>query len=207
MIHSGIRGSSRCVSSIYAGQLAETWLSWYGRNYAQLVPVSGDTAKTHRNLLDLGKVIALHSERIKERLAPREIDLAFQAWWSELNRQNVPVRGLLDEYRRELKTSIEGAQRKPWFKSAAEKWIRWTRHNDFPNSGKPDEKILFAVRQHCAEARSNDFFIGARDAGLVAGVSYCTAARVINKLCKFGHLEKNGERRQLRHAQAYRLTA
>ena len=69
----------------------------------------------------------------------------------------------------------------------------------------PPEKILFAIRQHCAESKSNDFFIGARDAGLVAGVSYRTAARVIRKLCDDGQIEKTGERRQLRHAQDYRL--
>ena len=54
---------------------------------------------------------------------------------------------------------------------------------------------------------ATNFFIGARDAGLVAGGSFRTAARAIRKLCDDGHLEKTGERRQPRHAQTYRLIA
>lgn len=203
--HSGIGGISRCVPSAYGGQLALTCWNWFGRRYANIAPVSGDTVKTHKNILDLGLAIALHAERIKEPVTPRLIDSAFESWLRELNRQNVHLRGSPDEYRRELRQSIEGARRKCWFKSAAEKWIRWTRHKDFPHVAMPPEKILFAIRQHCVESKSNDFFIGARDAGLVAGVSYRTAARAIRKLCDDGQLEKIGERRQLRHAQDYRL--
>jgi len=205
MLHSGIRDRTRCVSSPYAGQLAYTCWNWYGRHYASIMPLAGDTVKTHKNLLGLGKSIALHAERINEKLTARHIESAISAWWHEHEKQGVRLRGSLDEYRRELKMSIEGAQRKPWFKSAAEKWMRWTRHKDFPDGGKSQEKILFAVRQHCTEANKKDFFIGARDAGLVASVSYPTAARVIRKHCDAGQLEKTGERRQLRHAQDYRL--
>ena len=119
--------------------------------------------------------------------------------------EGVRLRCEPDEYRRELVASVRGAERKPWFKSAAEKWIRWTRHKEFSHAALPHEKILFAVRRHCAEAKSREFFIGARDAGLVAGVSYITAWRMLKKLCADGHLEKIGERRQPRHAQTYRL--
>ncbi len=98
-----------------------------------------------------------------------------------------------DEYRARIVASVEGRERKPWFKSAAEKWLRWTRHKDFPRDGMPHEKILFAVRQHCAESKSREFFIGARDAGLVAGVSKDTAARMLRKLCEDGQLEKIGD--------------
>ena len=167
--------------------------------------MSGDMVKTHRNILDLGKAIALHAERIKEKLTPRLIESAVNAWWDEHEKKGVSLSRSLAEYRQELRVSIEGAQRKPWFKKAAEKWIRWTRHEDFPHSGKPHEKILFAIRQHCAEAKSNEFFIGARDAGLVAGFSYPTAARAIRKLCDAGYLRKGDERKKLREAQTYHL--
>ncbi len=203
--HSGIGGITRCVPSLYAGKLAVTSWNWLGRHYANTSPVTGDMVKTHKNILGLGLAIALHAERIKEKLTASHIESAVSAWWQEHEKQGVRLRGSLDEYHRELRQSIEGARRKSWFKSAAEKWLRWTRHKDFPHDAMPPEKILFAIRQHCAESKSNDFFIGARDAGLVAGVSYRTAARVIRKLCDDGQLEKNGERRQLRHAQTYRL--
>jgi VirE N-terminal domain len=203
--HSGNRDTARCVSSPYAGQLAVTCWSWYGRHYASIAPTAGDTVKTHKNLLGLGKALALHAERIKEKLTPRLIDSAFESWWNEHEKQGVRLRGLRDEYRRELQTSIEGAQRKPWFKTAAEKWTRWTRHQDFPDSGKSPEKIMFAIRQHCAEAKSREFFIGGRDAGLVAGVSHSTAARTLLKLCEDCQIKKTKGRDLSYHAQEYRL--
>jgi hypothetical protein len=47
---------NRCVSSsLYAGLLAETWPGWYGRHLANTAPVSGELAKTHGSLLNLGK--------------------------------------------------------------------------------------------------------------------------------------------------------
>ena len=203
--HSGRGGITRCVPSVYGGQLALTCWNWFGRHYANIAPVSGDTAKTHRNILDLGLAIALHAERIKQPVTARLIDSAFESWFREHQKQGVRLRLSPDEYRRELRDSVEGARRKSWFKSAAEKWLRWTRHKDFPHAAMPREKILFAIRHHCAESKNNDFYIGARDAGLVAGVSYRTAARAIRKLCADGHLIKDGERKQLRHAQTYRL--
>jgi hypothetical protein len=193
------------VPATYGGQLALTCWNWYGRNYANIAPVSGHTVKTHKNILDLGLAIALHADRIQEPVTERMIDSAIESWWSEYQKQGVRLRCSREEYRRELRDSVEGARRKRWFKPAAQKWIRWTQHKDFPRNAMPAEKILFAIRQHCAEAKSNDFFIGARDAGMVAGVSYRTAARVVGKLCDEGQLEKNGDRRKPRHAQDYRI--
>jgi hypothetical protein len=201
------RGSTRCVPSLYAGELAVTCWNWFGQHHANTAPVSGDTVKTHKNILDLGLAVALHAERIKEKLTARQIDSAFESWWREHQRQGVKLRLSADEYRRELRDSIEGARRKYWFKHAAEKWLRWTRHKDFPSAALPHEKILFAVRQHCADARSNDFFLGVRDGGLVAGVSFRTAARAIRKLCGDGYLEKINVKRLPRHAQTFRLIA
>ena len=203
--HSGMGGITRCVPSTYGGQLALTCWNWFGRHYANIAPVSGDTVKTHKNILDLGLAIALHADRIQEPVTARLIDSAFESWLREHQKQGVRLRCSADEYRRELRDSIEGARRKSWFKSAAEKWIRWTRHKEFPHAALPHEKILFAVGQHCADAGSDEFFLGARDAGLVAGGSFRTAARAIRKLVADGVLEKTSERRKPRHAQTYRL--
>ena len=200
-----LKGIYSLCATPYAGELALTCWNWFGRHFANTAPVSGETVKTHGALLALGKAMALHAERIRETLTARQIDSAFESWLHEHNRQGVRLRCSADEYRRELRDNIAGARRKNWFKSAAEKWIRWTRHKEFPHDALPHGKILFAVRQHCADAGNNEFFIGARDAGLVAGVSFRTAARAIHKLCANGHLEKIGERRQPRHAQTYRL--
>lgn len=203
--HSGRGGITRCVPSAYGGQLALPCWDWFGRHYANVAPVLGDTVKTHKNILDLGLAIALHAERIQEPLTKRLIDSVFESWLHEHQRKSVRLRCSPEEYRRELRVSIEGARRKSWFKSAAEKWVRWTRHKDFPHTGKPTEKILFAVRLHCAEARTDEFFLGVRDAGLVAGRSFRTAARAIRELCADGKLEKSSKRRQPHHAQTYRL--
>jgi len=197
---------NRCVSSVYAGELALTCWTWYGQHFANTSAREGGTAKTHRSLLDLGKAVALHAERIREPLTARQIDAAFDAWLSEHSRQGVRLRCDPDDYRREFQDSIRGAERKPWFKSAAEKWVRWKRHPDFPHDGLPHEKIFFAVRQHCADAGSAEFFLGVRDAALIAGVGFKTGSRMLSKLVADGHLEKRGARRLPRHAQEFRLT-
>jgi hypothetical protein len=196
--------NSLCVTP-YSGQLALPCWNWLGRHFASTAPVSGNAVKTHGSLLDLGKAVALHASRIREPLTPRIIDSAFESWLDEHRRQGLMLRCSPDDYRVEFVASVKGCERKPWFKSAAEKWIRWTRHGEFPRAGLPHEKILFAVRRHCAEFGSPEFFIGVRDAALVAGISKETAGRLLRKLCADGQLEKNGERRQLRHAQDYRL--
>jgi hypothetical protein len=196
--------NSLCVTP-YAGQLALTCWHWLGRHFASTAPVSGNAVKTHGSLLDLGKAVALHASRIQEPLTPRLIASAFESWLDEHRRQGLTLRCSPDDYRAEFVASVKGCEHKPWFKSAAEKWIRWTRHVEFPRTGLPHEKILFAVRRHCAESGSTEFFIGVRDAALVAGTSKETAGRLLRKLCADGQLEKTGERRQPRHAQTFRL--
>ena len=196
--------NNRCVS-IYAGQLAETWPSWYGRHYASNAPSQDGTVKTHRNLLDLGKAVALHARKTESPLTPQIIEAAFEAWVTEHDRNGIQLRCLKSEYQAEFLNSVNGCSRKAWFKSAAEKWVRWRKHANFPHDGLPSEKILFAIKQHCAESGSNKFFLGARDAALIVGGHFNTAARLMRKLTADGHLEKIGERRLPRHAQTYRL--
>jgi hypothetical protein len=197
---------NRCVtSSLYAGTLAETWPTWYGRHLASTSPRENGTAKTHHSLLGLGKALALHAERIKTPLTARLVDTACDAWLAEHARQGVLLRCQQDEYRRELRDSVDGCRRKFWFKSAADKWLRWTRHKDFPHDGLPQDKILFAIRQHCADAKNDEFFLGVRDAGLVASTSFMTAARSLCKLVSSGNLKRLNVKRPVRHAQTFKL--
>ena len=128
--------NSLCVTP-YGGQLALTCWNWLGRHFASTAPVSGNAVKTHGSLLDLGKAVALHASRIREPLTPRVIDSAFESWLDEHRRQGLTLRCSPDDYRAEFVASVKGCERKPWFKSAAEKWIRWTRHGEFPRAGLP----------------------------------------------------------------------
>lgn len=198
---------NRCVSCLYAGTLAETCWTWFGRLHANAAPCQDGTAKTHWDLVDLGKAVALHAHRIKEPMTDQIIDATFDAWLDEHARNGVRLRCSPEEYRAEFVASVKGCERKPWFKSAAEKWTRWKLHRDFPNEGMPREKILFAIRQHCAESKTHEFFIGVRDAALVADVGYVTGWRMLCKLCASGQLEKVGTPQLPWHAQTYRLRA
>jgi hypothetical protein len=204
--HSASERQYRCVaSSVYAGQLAETWPSWYGRNSVAALKRPDGTAATHGSLLALGKSLAIHAERIKTKLTPRHLDAAFAAWLNEYQSQGASLRCNSETYRRELRDSVAGAQSKTWFRAVVDKWLRWKRHADFPHTARPHAKVSFAIRQHCAEQGSPEFFLSVRDASLVADIGKDTGARVLRALVKDGHLEKVGERRRPRHAQSYRL--
>jgi hypothetical protein len=166
------------IRDIYSGELAMTPWFWMGRNHWGNSAKADGTVFTHFNLLKLGKAMALHTERIKHPLTHREIDDAARAWFAEHQWKGLRLRGDLDEYRAELRRSVEGAQRKQWFKASAEKWTRWTRHPDFP--ARPDERLLFAIRKHCEDAATPEFFLGA---------SYRTGARLLNRLVRNGRLK------------------
>jgi hypothetical protein len=201
-----LRTPNRCVyPSPYAGQLAVTCWDWYGRHFANVTPAQNGIAKTHESLLSLGKAIALHAARMKEPLVDRFADIAIDSWLAEHTRNGLRLRFKADVYRDELRRYVRDCEGKPWFRPAVERWTRWTRHREFPHNGLPHFKILFAIRQHCADARSDEFFLGARDAALVAGVCFKTAAVILNKLVVDGHLKKLGARRHTRHAQEFRL--
>jgi hypothetical protein len=163
------------------------------------------TVFTHLKLLELGKAMALHAKRTNHTLTRRDYDEAVRAWLSEHERKGLRLRGDFAEYRDELQTSVEGARRKRWFKACAEKWTRWTRNPDFPEN--PKERLLFAIRKHCEESGSSDFFIGGRDAGLLCGMSFRTGARFLGQLVENGKLQllTAPAERLPRHAYEYRL--
>jgi hypothetical protein len=185
--------------------LADTWATWYGRYHA-CQPNGTDTAKTHYPILELGKRLTVHADKIKTPLTPALIDMAFDAWESENTKRGVSLREKPDAYRKELHASIRGIESKPWFKKVTQRWIRWTGHKDFPHEGKPDEKILFAIRQHCQEEKSNEFFLSVRDAGLLVGGNAMTGSRLLNKLVEKGHLEPFDVKRRARDAQWFSIT-
>ena len=205
MLHSDSEKKTRCVTaSPYSHQLALTCWGWFGRNYGAAIP---ESSKTHGNLLDLGKAIALHADRLGVPLSPAILNEASESWLNETRRLGLKVRGTPEEYRRELRTSALGARTKPWFREAAEKWIRWTRHAEFPHFGTPAEKLMFAIRGHCADGGKREFWLGVRDAALLIGASSMSASRLLNKLATTGHLLKLDKPKQFRHAQSYRLKA
>jgi len=179
---------SRCVTpAVYSGELAMTPWTWMGRNHVGKSVKPNGTVYTHFKLLKLGMAMALHAARINHVLKHRDFDDAARAWFVEHQRKELRLRGNLDEYRAELRRNIEGARSKRWFKASVEKWTRWTRHPDFPKH--PVERLLFAICKHCEDAGTREFFIGARDAGLVCGASYRTGARLLNRLVRNGNLK------------------
>lgn len=84
-------------------------------------------------------------------------------------------------------------------------WTRWTKHPDFPHSASREDKLMFAIRKHCAQTKNGTFFLGVRDASLVTGGTYRTAANVLTRLTKKGLLTKLPPPTSFRHAQSYAL--
>ena len=185
-----------------------TCWNWYGRHFASTCTVpgrGGENASTH--LLDLGKAVALHAHRIKEPVTARIIDSVLECVAGRASPVRVSRSGARPATTApNLSTSVKGVRTQnvgsnPPLKNGCDgHGTQISRTADCRT-----KRFCSPSASHCAEAGSDEFFIGARDAGLVAGVSFRTAARFIRKLCNDGHLEKHGERRQLRHAQTYRL--
>lgn len=187
MSHSEKPVAYRCVSSpLYAGELAVTAWSQLGRLHVGYSEKADGTVYTHKPLLRLGLAIALHAERLNYKLTPRDYEEATRAWYHEHQKLGLRLRGSFEEYRRELILKAEAARKKRWFHAAAHKWLRWTKLPDFPDP--PAERLMFAIRRHCAEEGKNKFFIGCRDAGLVLDASYKTGHRYLQSLCKDGKI-------------------
>jgi hypothetical protein len=204
--HSDYSSVSRCVTpAVYSGHLAIAPWVWMGRYHVGNMVKPDGTVFTHAKLLNLGKAMALHAERIDHVLSHQDVYDAARAWFFEHERKGLRLRCGLDEYRAELHISVEGARSKQWFKASVEKWTRWTRHPDFPKH--PVERLLFAIRKHCEDAATRDFFLGARDAGLVCGASYRTGARLLKRLVRIGKLKllTMPDNRLPFHALDYRL--
>ncbi|HEV2694543.1 MAG TPA: BT4734/BF3469 family protein [Verrucomicrobiae bacterium] len=196
----------RCVSStLYAGELKVIAWAKMGRFHVGTSLKSDGTVKTHESLLKLGMALALHAERINHRLTAHDYDEATREWFEEHRRKGLQLRGTIGEYRQELELKTEAARKKPWFKDAVFKWVRWTKHPEFPTD--PEERLMFAIHHHCKEAGKRQFFIGVRDAGLVCGMTFKTGSRILLRLREKGRIRliTLPEERKARHAYDYEL--
>ena len=196
---------SYCVQSVYAGQLAMTCWSWYGKAVAREIPCFDGVPKTNRNLMQLARSVATHAAKIGEPLTEAILNQAFSGWMQGVQSAKLQLRRQPDEYRVELETIIRHLKKTTWFSGTVDVWIRWTRHPDFPDTKDRQAKLLFAIRKHCTEIKSTEFFLGARDAATVTGGVFKTGANTLTKLVKSGHLKKLPPPKFFRDAQTYIL--
>jgi hypothetical protein len=191
--------------TVYGGQLAVTAWRWLGKHHASNATKRDGSAATHNSLLNLGLALALHAERLKKPLEKAELEDALDAWANEYKRQGQVLTLPLEEYRDELEQSIAGAKKAHWFNRVARFWSQWIEHPEFPKEGTPEDRLLFAIRQNCKTSGKAEFYLGARDAALVAGLGYRTAARLLLKLVADKRLLKLTKTRLPHHAYEYRL--
>ena len=158
-----------------------------GREHAPYEKKQNGTAKTHVSLNKLALAAAVQLSRQRADLDDDILDDMMEAWLAACRKKGLRLTRKPSDYREELRGSIEGAMRKDWFHSLADKWTRWTRDPAFPK--EPTEQVLFAIRKHCEAEGTEDFFIGCRDAGLVAGTDHMTAWRILGRLTKAGLIQ------------------
>lgn len=137
-------------------------------------------------------------------LTSNEVEIALRAWLREHQRLRHRLRGNAGEYQAELAANAISARRTPWFNRVADKWLRSTREADFPSAGTPEDRLIFGIECHCREAGKAEFFLGCRDAAVLATINYRTAARVLARLVDRGVLEPLTTQRKARHACEYR---
>src|SRR5207302_3454682 len=116
------------------------------------------------------------------------------------------------EYRQELRKIVRSSLKRPGIVKAATTWTQWTMDSDFPSTGDPEERLLFAIRKHCQAKRTKVFFISCRDALVLAGVkSTRTSAKLLRDLRrrKILSISLDGKyappRSNRRNAQRYRF--
>jgi|SRR6266508_2092777 len=98
-------------------------------------------------------------------------------------RSNHRLRGEGSEYRHELAKSVLSSLNRKGIEKAASTWTRWTQDSEFPSNGDAETRLLFAIKKHCKTKRTKVFFIGCRDAAVVAGVkSTRTSAKLLHDL-------------------------
>jgi hypothetical protein len=179
------------------------WYQWLPREFMPYRRKDGGTFYTHRVLLELGKRVALRAQREGLMLTEAVVDAVVNTWLVECQRQGKRLSRTPGEYRDEFKAIVGGMHKTTWFKGAADKWTRWTRHPDFPS--EPKARILYAIRQHCLESGKPEFFLSCRDAASVAGCRKDKAAKLLQTLCKDGEIQRIGKRQLSRDAQMFRL--
>ncbi len=167
--------------------LSETIFSFLGRDYVPYLINPNGEGFTHESLRALGLRVAVELSRQHGDLDDDILNEVIRAWWGGCHKKRLLLTGKLADYREELRASIEGAMRKEWFHDLVTKWTRWTHYPAFPND--PEDRVIFAIRKHCEAEGTADFFIGCRDAGLVAGTDHVTGWRILRRLTKAGLIQ------------------
>jgi len=171
------------------------------------------THYTHQSLFQLGKRIAMLvcKQALSKADTSRLINEAFAGWIAEARRSKHPLRGEDSEYRQELGKIVRSSVKRKGIARAVATWTQWTRHAEFPSDGDPEKRLLFAIRNHCEARRTKVFFIGCRDAAVIAGVrSTKTSAKLLRDLRRRKILSRSLDGicvppRPKRHAQRYRF--
>jgi hypothetical protein len=180
------------------------WWHWLAKEHIPYDPKGDGTYRTHFALLELGKRLSLRAARERFQWRKDAIDQIVKVWFEAASHAGRPVRGTADDYSEELMVIVSGAKRCQWFHSAANKWVRWTKHGNFPT--EPKERLLFAIQQHCAEHGTREFYIGCRDAGCITGTSHSHANGLLMQLVRDKKIAlMENPNRPARHALEYKL--
>jgi hypothetical protein len=162
------------------------------------------TLATHESLRDLARDLVVRFAKHGLALTQPDMERALGAWW-DTGRRTGRFRLRREDYRAELSKAIRSVQRVPWLSRVVSLWLRWTHEPDFPRAGLSAERLEYAIRHHCAEARTNRFFLSARDAATITGTTFRAANDTLHRLIATGVIQRASKRLHARQAQAYRL--
>ena len=204
-LHTAIAACSGSPSS-----LSLDWAKIGGLFVPHLRKADG-TGYTHRSLLDLTKRLAVIGERAGVKITERDLCVAVEAWWKGAEAAQIELSRPVESYITEARTMLSDATEKPWFPTLAKKWTRWRDARGFPKDGPSAAQIMFAIERHCAEQRRkgdpkpDEFYLGAFDAGTIAGITAKGGWLVLQRLVKLNKLAKLPIPRAAREAQWFAL--
>jgi hypothetical protein len=182
-------------------------LAWgLGESRAPTKARSDGTCCTHVSLRDLARDLVARFQRHGLTLAPSHLETSLRAWQMTAKRRGLRFRHPMERYREELANSVYCVKRVPWLQRVVQFWSKWSRHQQFPRGASSTEKLEWAIRHHCTEANTWDFYLSARDAATITGTCFKAANDALHRLVRSGLLIRVGERQHPRHAQSYRLT-
>lgn len=191
-----------CVNAPPKAELP--WWHWLALEHLPRVSKTDGHFLTHSVLVDLGKALALRADRERLHLRIEAIEEITKVWFDGAHRLNRPLRRTAQDYAMELMSIVSWTRKADWFHAAANKWIRWTNHPDYPN--EPKARLMFAIERHCEEHGSREFFIACRDAASVTKTSHQHANKLLRELVRSRTIERlNNPDRTAREAFEYRL--
>jgi hypothetical protein len=176
-----------------------------GESRAHLPVREDGTAETHVALRNLARDLVVRYRKHDLRLTIMEVDRAFDAWLSTCKLKGYRLRKDADTYRDELHESVRSTDKADFVDKMVDLWIRWTRKLDFPATGSSDERLEYAIRRHCADFDTREFFLSARDAATITGTTFRAANDTLHRLERKGVIRREGKRKYARHAQEFLL--